>query len=78
MLGFDTDSMSMKSFLWSKSGHLLSDENIYYKYCKNHDEFKVCNWLLKSDSPKHYCVSCELNQLIPQVVVQKNDTGGLS
>lgn len=69
VLGFDSDSLSMKSFLWSESGHLISTENIYYKYCKNYYDFDVCNWLLKSDNPNHYCVSCELNQLIPEVTV---------
>lgn len=69
MLGFDPESMTMKSFLWSESGHLISNENIFYKYCKNYYDFDVCNWLLKADNPNHYCPSCTLNQLIPEVTV---------
>ncbi|MEX2373831.1 MAG: putative zinc-binding peptidase [Dehalococcoidia bacterium] len=44
----------------------LADVDHLYRFCAN-DTHSVCNWLVRSDSPEHYCQACRLNRTIPNL-----------
>lgn len=41
----------------------------YYRLCKNAADYDVCNWLV-ADSGAAYCISCELNHTIPNLLAE--------
>jgi len=49
----------------SKSGGI-------YRLCRNYTEHNVCNWAVRADEPEVYCISCRLNQMIPDLRVPGN------
>jgi len=63
-VGFDPHGMKM---------HRLSDEGVGSKSklrrCKNSIDYDVCNWLV-NDPQSNYCLSCELNHTIPNLLDQ--------
>ena len=38
-----------------------------YRPCLNYSQHQVCNWLVRSDDPNPYCVSCRLTRVIPNL-----------
>ncbi len=67
VVGFDPDSMELLSFNWSPQGELEAIPAGQFKYCKNYNDYSICNWLIPHESNDHYCRACELNEIIPQV-----------
>ena len=65
-VGFDPYSMNMRRIanedLWQ---HISRDSTLHR--CKNSIEYDVCNWLV-SDSVDDYCLSCEMNHTIPNLL----------
>lgn len=56
-VGFDPISMSMRP--------LTAEAPM--KRCSNGVNFNVCNWLLPKDAAGEFCLSCGLNQMIPNL-----------
>lgn len=56
-VGFDPCTMTMRP---------LTAE-VPLKRCSNGVNFAVCNWLLPNEGAGEFCVSCSLNQLIPNL-----------
>ncbi|MCC5834210.1 MAG: putative zinc-binding peptidase [Opitutales bacterium] len=54
--------------LWQAAG----DSSRRYRKCFNHEVEGVCNGLVPADSSDRFCVSCRLNQTIPDLSVGKN------
>ena len=38
-----------------------------YQYCRNQVESDTCNWMIPSEQPAGYCLSCNLNETIPNL-----------
>ena len=38
-----------------------------YRYCRNQIESDTCNWMIPSEQPADYCLSCRLNETIPNL-----------
>lgn len=57
-------------------GELLQAEgrSETYRWCRNHHDYDVCNWLVPSRSSNDYCASCRLNHVIPNLGEPKNLT----
>jgi hypothetical protein len=52
---------------------LATPPNGGYRYCAN-VEYEVCNWLIRSENPEHYCAACRHNRTIPDLSVPENLT----
>ncbi len=51
--------------------HTQSDWS-YSIFCKNGQEYEVCNWMVDANDPNAFCVSCRLNSLVPNLSVPGN------
>jgi len=51
----------------------LANSSIYRK-CKNYSDYDICNWMIPSNDPHPYCVSCRLNHIIPDLNQEQNLT----
>ncbi len=45
-----------------------------YRKCRNYEEAAVCNWMVPESDSNSYCLSCRLNQIIPNLSEPKNLT----
>jgi hypothetical protein len=43
-----------------------------YRLCANYDQASVCNWVVAADAPGDFCRSCRLNQVIPDLSIDRN------
>jgi hypothetical protein len=43
-----------------------------YKKCQNYEQQGVCNWMVSAESGDSFCVSCRLNEVIPDLSVSQN------
>lgn len=43
-----------------------------YQLCANGVQHKVCNWMVSNDNPDKFCLSCGLNEVIPDLSVPGN------
>lgn len=70
-LGFDPVSMQLLSFVEQQSGVFHNPKWGLFKPCRNGRDYQVCNWVLPHDSPNHYCISCDLNEMVPALRQEK-------
>lgn len=59
-VGFDPQQMAMYPIS-------LDAQTLLPRACKNRHDFGVCNWLV-TDEHAAYCMSCDLNQTIPNLL----------
>lgn len=45
-----------------------------YKKCINYVQEKVCNWMIPIEEIDNFCLSCRLNEMIPDLSVSENRT----
>ena len=38
-----------------------------YRLCKNYTAYAVCNWAIPEQEPHDFCLSCRLNEMIPDL-----------
>ncbi|MDA1372117.1 MAG: putative zinc-binding metallopeptidase [Proteobacteria bacterium] len=57
-VGFDSQTLEI---------YALSAVSPEYRLCKNSADYDVCNWIV-SDPAADYCISCKLNQTVPNLV----------
>ena len=46
---------------------LPGTEGRTYRKCSNYQNENACNWMVGSDDPEAFCVSCRLNRIIPDL-----------
>ncbi len=51
----------------------LADGKLYQR-CGNYHAYRICNWLLPAKDSHAFCVSCRLNQVIPNLEKPENLT----
>ncbi|MBI3187719.1 MAG: zinc-ribbon domain-containing protein, partial [Gammaproteobacteria bacterium] len=74
-VGYLPDEKQLSAIVPAATGHLLATYNgRQYKKCKNYSDYDVCNWLVPIEDAQDYCVSCRLNQIIPNLNEPKNIT----
>jgi len=44
----------------------------HYRLCQNYSQYNVCNWAVPVEDENPFCVSCRLNQIIPDLSVEGN------
>jgi hypothetical protein len=75
-LGFLPESLLLTSLdpqpdgLWRPTAE--SAQSALYRKCQNYSDAGVCNWMVGSDDADPFCVSCRLNQIIPDLTVPAN------
>jgi hypothetical protein len=84
-LGFLPDVISMSSLdpmadaLWqparAQQGQaLLYQQDHLYRKCRNYWKENVCNWMIPNEENEEFCVSCRLNDTIPDLTRAHNRT----
>jgi len=43
-----------------------------YRKCQNYEKENVCNWMIESNDPCDFCLSCRLNDMIPDLSIPEN------
>ena len=75
MLGFIADEAKLSAFTTNQYGNLQASCNgKLYRKCKNHADHNVCNWMVSFDDDNEYCISCRLNEVIPNLAEPENLT----
>ena len=54
-----------KNGLWRAIASGQSDR--LYRFCSNGQQYETCNWMTDAEDPNPLCVSCRLNQIIPDL-----------
>ncbi|GAB5380685.1 MAG: putative zinc-binding metallopeptidase [Aliiglaciecola sp.] len=73
MLGFIPEDVRLSAFTTNQYGNLQASSNgMLYRKCKNYIDYDVCNWMVPFDDSNEYCVSCRLNETIPNLADAKN------
>jgi hypothetical protein len=73
-LGFDPKTLTLVTLACTENETFFSDTKNKakkYRYCQNKLQ-GGCNWLIPSDSNKVFCVACELNNTIPNILINDN------
>ena len=80
-LGFLPDAMRLASLEPASPGMFRASEggsaSPAYKKCRNYSNESVCNWMIpvrgaRTPAAEEFCVSCRLNQTIPDLSVPEN------
>lgn len=51
----------------SEGGYRAVADNATYSFCKNGVDWNNCNWLVPADAESRFCLSCQLNETIPDL-----------
>lgn len=74
-MGFLPDEQQVSALNATADGSFLASYNDkHYRDCKNHTEFNVCNWMVQAIDTAELCVSCRLNESIPNLDDPENVT----
>lgn len=76
-LGFLPDILQVSAIAPQKPGggwtSLIKETNgRVYRKCTNYQVENVCNWMIPAEDPDAFCVSCQLNRIIPDLTGPKN------
>jgi hypothetical protein len=63
----DMLSLSAGEVYFADQTYLVTENGKRYKSCKNLYDYQACNWLVDAESSEAFCVSCRLNQVIPNL-----------
>ncbi|MCC5807750.1 MAG: putative zinc-binding peptidase [Opitutales bacterium] len=77
MVGFVPEHLTLSAFRPDAGGYsgIVGDASgSLWKKCRNYTEANVCNWMLPADSAEEYCLSCRLNEVIPDLSVGNKRT----
>lgn len=73
MLGFIPEDAQLSAFTTNQYGNLQASSNgKLYRKCKNYSDYDVCNWMVPLDDNQDYCLSCSLNEVIPDLTDTDN------
>jgi len=67
LLGFDPERLRMVSLGSPSGSEFLSRDGTPYRCCSNAPAYGNCNWLLDAGESQSLCLSCRLNDLIPNL-----------
>ncbi len=75
LTGFDSTSLTLSAFDARPDGTWLAlNPNIYnqvFQRCRNGIEYDTCNWMVEQCSTDSYCISCRMNELIPDLTLPR-------
>lgn len=71
-LGFDPGSLAMISLSPATGGEFADSAGAAYRRCRNYAEHRICNWLVRAEAPRGYCIGCDRTKVIPSLGVPGN------
>jgi hypothetical protein len=75
-IGFLPDLLSLSSLEPQNDGAFAPTaaeaQGRLYKKCLNYENQAVCNWMVPIDKMEGFCTSCRLDEIIPNLTIQKN------
>jgi len=72
-LGFLSDEGILSSITSIDANHWQSTTNNHtYRKCKNYVDHTGCNWMIADGDPQHFCPSCRLSEIIPDLNKAEN------
>ncbi len=71
-LGFDPGEMRLLMLTPAAGRDYTTSWGSLYRYCRNHDDYGVCNWLIPSAANDAYCLSCRRNSVVPNLAIDRN------
>ncbi len=73
-LGFLADERKLVALEPTGDGQFTTSEvaGVTYRQCENYAVHGVCNWMVRSDQPHTLCISCRLNEVIPDLSLPEN------
>lgn len=75
MVAYLPDEKQLSALEPAAAGHWLALlNNRQYRQCKNFIDYNVCNWMVSGQDDEVLCVSCRLNQTIPNLNEAQNLT----
>lgn len=66
LLAFDPEVLQMVACRESGNG-CIREDGVPVRHCRNRLEHGSCNWLVSGDSDRALCLSCDLNDMIPDL-----------
>jgi hypothetical protein len=73
MLGFIAEDTQLSAFTTNHYGNLQASSNgKLYRKCKNYSQYDICNWMVSEEDSHEYCMSCRLNETIPNLDEKEN------
>ncbi len=68
------DNMSSLELIGENQWKALAPQaqGALFKKCQNYELEHVCNWMIAADFPSPFCISCELNETIPDLNIAEN------
>jgi hypothetical protein len=75
MTGFVAEDMAMCAFVPVGNGGFVQagdPDGRVWKPCRNYTYENVCNWMVAAHDSNEYCLSCRLNEIIPDLSAGKN------
>ncbi len=72
LLGFEPGGLDLLALEKQEEGGLQSMHGEAYRYCLNHALHHNCNWLVPAGSVNDLCLSCDLNEVIPDLETADN------
>ena len=71
-LGFVPERLTLQALQPAQEGVWLTDDGLAVRFCANHLNHAVCNWVMPADDPAPLCRSCRLNGIIPDLSVAEH------
>jgi hypothetical protein len=77
-LGFLPDLLCLSSLQPTDNGLFTATakeaQGRLYKKCLNYSQHQACNWMIPNDNREAFCVSCRLDEMIPDQSIERNRT----
>lgn len=70
-LGFDSVTLHVVP-LEPRDGHFSTPQGAQVRLCRNTRDFGNCNWVVPGADAEAFCLSCRLNEVIPNLAVPGN------
>lgn len=75
MTGYLPDERQLSALQPLEGGLWLAVlNNGQYRQCKNFQDYNICNWMVPAEDDVAWCVSCRLNQIVPNLDEEQNLT----
>ena len=70
LLGNMTSLEPAGNNLWQTSAP--QTQGSLFKKCQHYHKENICNWMVECDDPQDFCLSCRLNEIIPDLSIPVN------
>lgn len=72
VLGYDPRRASIVTLADWGGGVFRDFQGNAFRFCRNGEEFGVCNWLVEEGAASPYCSACQFNRTVPNQAAPQN------